>query len=112
MRLTKYGQEAFDGIAFDELLAEQKRELCYWARVENSGSEGIYLEVACWNDRTHCWQRYAFLKFENNKDRQPHHLAKEINAHCGSHMSVIHVMPNYVPKPQESPCLTSSSAST
>ena len=33
------------------------------ARMENSGSEGYYVEVARWNDNPMRWERFAFEKF-------------------------------------------------
>jgi len=34
-----------------------------WARAENSGSEGCYVEVAKWNFVSNRWERFAFEKF-------------------------------------------------
>lgn len=35
----------------------------YWANAENSGSEGCYCEVACWNKVMRRYERFAFCKF-------------------------------------------------
>ncbi len=43
------------------------RQLCrvknIMARAENSGCEGIYVEVAKWNFHSNRWERFAFHKF-------------------------------------------------
>jgi hypothetical protein len=95
LQFTRYGENGFDKIGWDDLLAIQDEHWSLWARVEESGSEGIYLEIARWNMTTHQWQRFAFHKWEDPKDNQPHTLAKRINTN-GTPLRVIHVMPNYV----------------
>jgi len=44
-------------------LSEFKNTSHCYARVENSGCEGYYVEVARWNEDINKWQRYAFAKF-------------------------------------------------
>jgi len=46
-------------ISFEDLLKETE---CL-VRIEDSGSEGSYIEVAKWNETDEVWQRFCFGKF-------------------------------------------------
>lgn len=61
MNYTRYGN-TFQSISHQQLLEEQKKTGDYWARVEESGSESCYVEVARWNYSVEAWQKFAFLK--------------------------------------------------
>lgn len=65
-----------DGIQFARYSANPKvlmaRHLDWWqirrvhdifARAENSGSEGYYVEIAKWHPKAKQWQKFAFQKF-------------------------------------------------
>jgi len=90
-------------ISREQLLAEQRRDGMLFARTEQSGSEGCYVEVARWSEARGRWERYAFLKFLNGDD--PHfpscveaasRYAGEINAPALPHAPIIHRMPTWV----------------
>lgn len=99
-RFCLYGQEAISrGVSLAELVHLQKTtngDLL--ARPENSGSEGIYCEVARWNHATDRWERFAFRKYLGGaQDQDARDAANEINNaawHYGD-MTVVHRMPNW-----------------
>ncbi len=96
MRFVRYGKEWGEGnLDLEGVLKDQAENRMLWARVESSGSEGIYVEVAKWNEKSHQWQRWAFCKFENAKDPKAHKVAKQINSGMFPWMSVIHIMPQW-----------------
>jgi len=53
---------AHKSITLAELLEQQRNHQMLFARAEQSGCEGTYVEVAIWNENHRQWQRYAFLK--------------------------------------------------
>ncbi|MCH8553223.1 MAG: hypothetical protein LAT62_14895 [Natronospirillum sp.] len=55
---TQYGPGGYDGL--DALTLIENPDCT--ARVEQSGSEGFYVEVLIWSDRDG-WRRYAYRKF-------------------------------------------------
>ncbi len=59
LSFSQYGEEC-NHIKVSELI--KIKDECI-ARVENSGSEGIYCEIARWNPKTQKYQRFAFAKF-------------------------------------------------
>jgi hypothetical protein len=64
------------------------------ARVEKSGSEGFYVEVARWNETNQSYQRFCFLKLFNEPDAEE--VANAINWNFRSHLcGLIHSLPNY-----------------
>ena len=40
------------------------------ARVEESGSEGFYVEIARWSDKSESWCAYAYNKYYDKKEAQ------------------------------------------
>lgn len=42
-----------------------------FARSEDSGCEGVYVEVAKWNGRTNRWERFVFDKLFGGEDLTP-----------------------------------------
>jgi hypothetical protein len=96
MRFTIYTRKPlFIGLSEADLIAEQKKDRMLWANVEHSGSEGVYVEVAKWNDPAHQWQRYAFCKFEDANDPEATALADRINEPLAERPSFIHGLPEY-----------------
>lgn len=82
-----YGRP-FEGIAGGELVNTDD----IVARLEGSGSEGIYIEVARWDDTEKRWARFAFLKeFDINKALA---LTEQINKTNG-YAPVFHALPDY-----------------
>jgi len=59
IRFSLYSQLAFEFVSSDTLIKDSD---CV-ARVEQSGSEGFYVEVAKWNEDYQQWMRHAFKKF-------------------------------------------------
>ena len=97
-----YGDQAWQRIAYDELLTVAKQTGMLYATPENSGCEGVYVEVARWNDRARQWQRFAFDKFfDGDVDGETawqtcERVAAEINAASGCrHVTWVHALPNY-----------------
>lgn len=122
---TLYGSEASPGIPFDDL---QKNSQDFpevdweygdlWARAEDSGSEGCYVEVARWDEDAKGWRRFAFEKIQESgfneidpatgKTKELSHeeaaewLADRINrSHGNRNVSVIHSLPSYQAKEKE-----------
>jgi len=99
MRFCLYGRVGMAGVKHADLLKlAATGELL--ARVENSGCEGYYVEVARWNVKDKAWQRYAFEKFlggeiEELSDREcAVKVADEINtAARNEDASFIHDLP-------------------
>ncbi len=73
-----YGKPC-ERISREQLLAEQHRDGMLFARAEESGSEGCYVEVARWYEARWRWERYAFLKFLNGDD--PQFLVPDLRHH-------------------------------
>ena len=74
------------------------------ARVENSGSEGLYVEVARWKYGEDChsgaWHRYAFRKCLGGEPsgalQDAQCLADTINAASGAGLtSLVHKLPDW-----------------
>lgn len=87
-RFSLYGRE-YDAVTLDELSKDEDAV----ARVEQSGSEGFYVEVARWNEDANRWERYAFLKvFEQGVASA---LERTINGASPSMSPIFHNMPNY-----------------
>ncbi len=84
----------------------------FFARVENSASEGYCCEVAIWNDDAQQWQRFCWLKClggEYPGSPELEHFwtasrfAQDINNACssGDFLPVIHRMPSYTGETDE-----------
>jgi hypothetical protein len=107
---SRYGQ-SFDTLTVDEILEMQRRDGMLYARAEQSGSEGTYVEVAIWNPNHRQWQRYAFMKcFGGEHPSLPdagsiqtaRQFADDINhlVHVQDvSFSIIHSMPCYTTDP-------------
>ena len=72
-----------------------------FARAEESGCEGMYVEVAKWNEKNKQWQRYAFFKFLGGEigddlscEEEARIVAEMINKGRDSE-SFIHNLPDY-----------------
>ncbi len=71
------------------------------ARVENSGCEGVYVEVAIWVDERHRWEKLAFEKFLGGEigELDAIHAARsvcaEINGVEQEMAPLIHTFPSY-----------------
>lgn len=113
MSFCLYGQ-GVRGVSLEQLQEEQIKDGMLLARVENSGCEGMYCEVAKWNEKTKRYERYAFEKFFGGE--HPDHpdasesetaaiYAKQINCpgeNCWdmADQGLIHSLPNYGEKPE------------
>ncbi|KXS55129.1 MAG: hypothetical protein AWU57_475 [Marinobacter sp. T13-3] len=86
-RFQRYGK-AFATVSLAEL-ANHDGTL---ARVEESGSEGFYVEVARWDAAADQWARYAFLKVFDSTTAQA--LADQINANSAQ-LPVFSRLPNH-----------------
>ena len=107
-RLSRYGAKIIgDGITLDELIALNREEQGYAARVENSGCEGSYVEVARWSMERRRWERFAFLKcfggeYPGDSDLGERETAARFVADINDaswvseDAALIHHMPNYV----------------
>ena len=93
-------------ISFEDLLKAAKEHGMFFARAEESSSEGCCCEVAIWNDDAGEWQSYAWLQcfggeFPEAKELGPKWTASQfafaINNACdvGPNIPVIHKMPVY-----------------
>lgn len=51
-----------DYLSLEDLVNHNLEHQDLWARVEFSGSESCYVEVARWNNTANRWERYAFCK--------------------------------------------------
>lgn len=58
-RFCRYGEDAFKGVLVSELRAMND----VIAEVADSGSEGVYVEVARYSEQRKRWERFAFYKF-------------------------------------------------
>lgn len=102
---ARYDNLPLDGISLAELLLMKAAGKGMFARVENSGSEGIYIEVAIWNGRTQRLERFCFIKllggeFETGGDHSPDEVARAIAKIIGladEDDPIIHRMPSYKP---------------
>lgn len=95
----------------EDMLQLQRRDGMLYARAEQSGSEGTYVEVAIWNDNHRQWQRYAFMKcFGGEHPSLPDaesietatRFATDINQICHtreSDFSIVHALPQYTNEP-------------
>ncbi len=63
IRYCKYGSVGGEHITHDELLTEARADAMLFARAEQSGSEGTYVEVARWSEERRRYERYCFEKF-------------------------------------------------
>lgn len=98
---------AHKSITLTELLEQQRSHQMLFARAEQSGCEGTYVEVAIWNENHRQWQRYAFLKcFGGEHPELPDagsietatRYARDINAiaHVNDvQWSIVHTLPCY-----------------
>jgi len=99
LKFSVYGTEFMAFISLQELI-EDKDDLM--VRIEESGSEGYYVEVAMWNDTLHIWQRYCFLKLLGGEVEELDALTiakdvkKKLNEAWGTeYVSFIHGLNNY-----------------
>ncbi len=91
------------GVSLADLL-KVASEWCLFARAEDSGSEGCYVEVARWNAKTHRWERFAFEKCFGGEDGNEPGSAHATAARVASHINdasgngdtgLIHGMPTW-----------------
>lgn len=75
-----YGGVQRGTISLQRLVAMSAENGELIARVEDSGCEGTYCEVAAWNDRTHRFERLAFYKFLGGEFKSL--TARDAAAHC------------------------------
>ena len=101
VRFTLYG-DTWRNMSYHELLALAEDTGMLHARAEDSGCEGVYVEVARWNDKARQWQRFAFEKFfdgdvegETAWQRAEWIAAKVNHASKVHHVTWIHTLPNY-----------------
>lgn len=95
----------------EELLELQRKDGMLYARAEQSGSEGTYVEVAIWNSNHRQWQRYAFMKcFGGEHPTLPdagsiqtaRRFADDVNQILHTQdvsFSIVHNMPQYTKDP-------------
>jgi hypothetical protein len=105
IRYTRYANR--ETITHDALCADNRDSGDFFARAEDSGSEGCYVEVACWSFERERWERYCFFKFLGGEDQErqdwtpvrlAEHYAREINEAAGpkcSRLPWIHRLPNW-----------------
>lgn len=103
-RFSHYGDALMPAVLGAELLDPKKHERgSIWAHVENSGSEGWYVEIAKWFEKGGVaeWRRYAFQKYLGGEiaglsDRECADYVEEvINDFHGSDASIVHGMKNW-----------------
>lgn len=116
MSYSLYGTAGMRAATIDQLKAENKESGLLFARAENSGCEGCYVEVAKWNEERRRWERYAFEKYfggEHPDDTDAagvygyaadtaQRFADDINAAANPHgenVSFIHSLPDYGERP-------------
>ena len=109
-RLHLYSTKAIGVVTVADLTDPAQYERgSIWANVENSGSEGWYVEVARWYQGKTChqgeWRRYAHQKylggeFENKTAYGcAEHVAAAINSfHC-SNPNLVFCMPDWTKEP-------------
>ena len=74
---------------------------CIWAHVENSGSEGWYVEIARWHEKSSEWRRYAFKKYlggefgEMTARECANYVTEVINFVHGENTSIVHGLKNW-----------------
>jgi hypothetical protein len=95
IRFALYAEAWKPGVWLSDL-EKLGSELDLLARVENSGSEGEYCEVARWDVVWH-WTRYAFCKFLGGEGLTAQEAADRINNACWhkGKAPLIHGLPNY-----------------
>tara|TARA_Y100001972_G_scaffold82164_1_gene99971 strand:- start:7726 stop:8022 length:297 start_codon:yes stop_codon:yes gene_type:complete len=86
-RFSRYSDTSFQSITLALLIED---EGCV-ARVEDSGSENVYVEVAKWHDSAG-WCRYAFLKCEVLEEAVE--MASKININSLD-SKIFHTFKNY-----------------
>ena len=105
-RLHLYSTKAIGVVTVAELLDTAQYERgSIWAHVENSGSEGWYVEVARWHQGKTChqgeWRRYAHQKylggeFEGKTDYEcAGYVAQAINSFHDADPNVVFCMPDW-----------------
>lgn len=100
-----------NGLYVEELLDMQRKDGMLFARAEQSGSEGTYVEVAIWNSNHRQWQRYAFMKCFGGEHKElpdagsiqtARRFADDINQIMYTQdvsFSIVHNMPQYTNDP-------------
>jgi len=97
-----YGSEWKRGMSLLELYSVAETGELH-ARAEDSGSEGVYVEVARWCHKRSDWFRFAFAKYlggEDGHESDPWQLAEwtaaKINAASKNrHVAWVHSLDNY-----------------
>ena len=94
LRFSYYGPNPWEAVYLSELCACGINELPLIARVEDSGSEGFYVEVARWSDKLKGWARFAFYKFlGRNAHLEASEVCDQING--GRDYCLIHWLPDW-----------------
>ena len=94
---TLYNALAEPTVSENDMLKKAK-EFALFARIENSGAEGRYIEIARCNESSFNYQRYAFYKFFSEEERkEAEALVSRLNslAYSGEECSFIHKLPTY-----------------
>ncbi len=99
--LTRYGEAPLESVTVADLIDPKKYEPGeIWAHVENSGSEGTYVEVARWSRKAAAWRKYAFEKYlggeldENIRSRESAEIVTNaINAGHDPDAGIVHGLP-------------------
>lgn len=97
----RYGRPT-EGVTLAKILED--KDSGYFARAENSGCEGTYVEIARWNEKNRRWERYAFCKFLGGElyddDMKAADIADRVVAEINKdpRESFIHTLPDWEEK--------------
>lgn len=72
------------------------------AETADSGCEGMYCEVAKWNERKKRWERFAYQKFFGNDEMSEHEEADMYTQYINKgwcHQGFVHDMVDYSEEP-------------
>ena len=92
LRFYRYGPCTLPSVTWDDLIALAK-EGEITARAENSGCEGVYVEVARWAGLG--WTRFCHYKFFEGDDLKADHVAAVIEMSRPDRANLIHHLLDY-----------------
>ena len=102
-RFSLYAELWQSGLRLHELYALMDNGALLFARAEDSGCEGAYVEIARWCDERNQWFRFAFEKYLGGEDgcestdwQLAEWAAAKINAYARCRdVAWVHSLPNW-----------------
>lgn len=100
-RIRFHQYTSFGNLYSISQLVELRRTAGVVARVENSGCEGYFVEIARWSDKNTRWEKFAFNKFlggeicEDDNALKTAEKVRDLINGTDQQENIFHMMPSW-----------------